>query len=288
MDRFSKIHPLVQMLFYLFTLGIVLSINDPVFSGVCLLSGFVYNIKIRGRETLKSLKFLIVLLVLASIINMLFAHYGEDVLFKIKGTEFTGEALFYGFNQGMILCSVFLWFDSFSRTVDSEKIVYLFRFSPKLALIFSMVLGFIPRFTKKLSDIHDAQLGLMGGKSPKNIQEKLKQSVSNLSSLVTYSLESSIITADSMQARGYNPRAIKPSKYKYRLSDFVVLLLVLSMSAVVIITKIRGQFSFIFEPKIYYRSFCPVAVICFAVLELLPTILDLREDMLWKISSAKT
>lgn len=288
MDRFSKLHPTVQILFYLLTFGIVLTINDPVFSAICFVSGAVYGAKVKGRAIFSTLKFSLLLLVFVSFFNMLFAHYGEDVLFRIKDTEFTAEALFYGFNQGIILCSVLLWFDLFSRTVDSEKIIYVFRFAPKLALLFSMVLGFVPRFTKKLRDIRDAQLGLNNGVPPKGVTDKLKQALSVFSSLVTYSLESSIITADSMEARGFNPRAVRPSRYKYCINDFMATIIILLMSAVVVVAKIKGSLLFVFDPKIYYEAYSIPAFVCFAILQLMPIIIDFEEDVLWKMSSAKT
>lgn len=287
MDRFSKVHPLVQILYYVSNMVVVLTINDPLCSAICLFGGMLYLTRLKGKDVFKTIRFLVLLILAVSVFNMLFAHYGEDVLFKIKDVEFTLEALFYGFNQGLMLSAVLLWFEAFSRTVDSEKIIYTFRFAPKLALLFSMVLGFIPRFSKKLVDIREAQLGLAGGNSPKTLKEKIKQAMNNFSALATYSLESSIVTADSMEARGYNPKAVRASRYRIKVSDIVALMLVIAIVSVIVVVKASHNLLFVFEPKIYYESFSVEAIISFCVLQLLPLAISLKEDILWKISSAK-
>ena len=163
MDRFSKLHPIFHFLYFIGMFALVVSVYNPFFVAVSFLGVIAYEINCRGRQALSSLKLTIAVVLVVSMFNMLFAHYGEDVLFVIGNTEFTLEALFYGVNQGFTLATMILWFGAFSRTTDSEKVIYVFRFAPKTALLFSMVLGFIPRFSRKLKEIEDAQLGLNGG-----------------------------------------------------------------------------------------------------------------------------
>lgn len=286
MDRFSKTHPIFQFVFFVCVFVLIVSVYNPVFAGASLLCGVLYDFVLRKKEAFKSLGFVLAIVFVVSLFNMLFAHYGVDVLFKIGNTEFTFQALFYGLYQGVMLASFLIWFGLFSRIVDSEKVTYLFRFSPKLALLFSMVLGFIPRFSRKLKEIEDAQLGL----NPKKYQtkkERFKQGLSNLSALITYSFESSIVTSNSMEARGYNPRAVKPSRYKIKLTDIVLIMLALGISLYVIYSKLSEKTSFVFEPKTYFESFDVLAVILFCVLCLTPIIIDLVEGIKWKLSAVK-
>lgn len=287
MDRFSKLHPIMHLLFFAFTFIFVLSLNNPVFSALSFACAVLYGIKLRGSEIWSAIKFVFLVLVLVSLFNMLFVHYGESILFSVKSTDFTLEALFYGFNQGLVLGSVILWFGAFSRITDSERVIYIFRYVPKCALIFSMVLGFIPRFTKKLEDIRDAKLALNGGEKPQGIKNRFRNAIENFSALITYSLESSIITADSMEARGYNPKAVRAGRYKISSGDIVLIILIICLSVIVAAEKINGNIEFEFEPGIKCVSLSIVAVICFAVFELLPLFVDLLEDLLWKKSAVK-
>lgn len=284
MDRFSKLHPIFHFLYFIGMFALIVSVYNPFFILVSLLGALLYEVKSRGKEALSSLKFSVVMILVIGLFNMLFAHYGMTVLFKIGDTEFTLEALFYGLNQGFVVTAMVLWFGIFGRVVDSEKVIYAFRFAPKTALLFSMVLGFIPRFTKKLKDIETASMALNGGKKPKN---KMKSALNNLSALVTYSLESSIVTADSMTARGYNPKAVRYSRYKFKAIDGVMIALSLVALVYVICAKASGKITFIFDPRIYSKSFDAVVFVLFLLLSLLPVIIDLTEEFLWKISYAK-
>lgn len=284
MDRFSKLHPIFHFLYFIGMFALVVSVYNPFFVAVSFLGVLMYEIKCRGRQTLSSLKLTIAVVLVVSIFNMLFAHYGEDVLFVIGNTEFTLEALFYGVNQGLTLATMILWFGAFSRTTDSEKVIYVFRFAPKTALLFSMVLGFIPRFSRKLKEIEDAQLGLNGGHRR---DSRIKTAINNLSALVSYSLESSIITADSMTAREYNPKAVRYNRYKITPADLVLIAVSVLAIACVAFAKITDRITFIFEPTIYSKSFDYTAFAFFCFFSLLPVAVDLTEEILWKISYAK-
>lgn len=284
MDRFSKFHPIFHFLYFIGMFALIVSVYNPFFVLPSLVGALLYEVKIRGKEALSSLKFSVVMILVIGLFNMLFAHYGITVLFTIGDTEFTLEALFYGINQGFVVAAMVLWFGIFGRVVDSEKVIYAFRFAPKTALLFSMVLGFIPRFTKKLADIETAALALDGGKKPKN---KLKAALNNLSALVTYSLESSIITADSMTARGYNPKTVRYSRYKFKLADGVLIALSAVCLFYVIFAKASDMITFVFDPRIYSKTFDISAFLLFLLLSFLPLITDLTEEFLWKISYAK-
>lgn len=284
MDRFSKLHPIFHFLYFIGMFVLVVSVYNPFFVLPSLVGALLYEVKIRGKEAFSSFRFSIIMILVIGFFNMLFAHYGITVLFTIGDTEFTLEALFYGINQGFVVVAMVLWFGIFGRVVDSEKVIYAFRFAPKTALLFSMVLGFIPRFTKKLADIETAALALDGGKKPKN---KLKAALNNLSALVTYSLESSIITADSMTARGYNPKAVRYSRYKFNLADGVLIVLSAVCLFYVIFAKASDRITFVFDPRIYSKTFDIAAFLLFLLLSFLPLIIDLTEELLWKISYAK-
>lgn len=284
-NRFFKIHPTVQLVYFALNLIIVMTVSNPFFSAAALAGALAYSVKLNKKQSVSDFKLSLIMLVLVSLFNMLFVHYGDTTLFTLGNTQFTLEALLYGFNQGMVLSSVIIWFVAFSKMFDSERVIYILRFAPKTALIFSMVLGFIPRFKAKLSDIETAQRCLNGGDGEK--KDKVKNAINNLSALVTYCLESSIITADSMQARGYNPKAMRRGRFKWCGCDFAVLGAVLLLSVIIVIGIVSGRTVFAFQPVIFYTSQCVPAVLCFCLFEIIPLIVDLIEDLLWKKSSAK-
>lgn len=288
MNRFSKLHPVTHLIFYAFSLIFVLIASNPFFSFASLIGAFLYNAVICKNRILKNLKLVVFIVLIVSAFNMLFAHYGADVLFRISHTDFTLQALFYGFNQGLVFASVLLWFTALSFNSDGDRVLYLFSFAPKLSLMFSMILGFIPRFNKKMKEINEARLALDGGEKPKGIKAKFNSAVNNLSALISYSLESSIITADSMSARGYKAGALSFRRFKLCKEDVIILVFLILSFAYVFYSKAAGNISFIFDPVIIIKSFDVPAFIVFCLSQTVPFIVEVWEEMLWKLSNAKS
>ena len=48
MDRFSKLHPTVQLLFFTESLVLIMSINSPLFSAGALICALLYSFKLKG------------------------------------------------------------------------------------------------------------------------------------------------------------------------------------------------------------------------------------------------
>ena len=287
MNAFSKLHPITKGAFFICAFVLVLSASSPVFSAVSLCAALLFTASGSGRAFFNSLKFSLVVTALVSVFNMLFAHYGSTVLFTLGYTDFTLEALFYGFNQGMVMASVMLWFRTLSYVQDSYEVMYLMRFTPKLALLFSMVLGFIPRFTRKLDDIRTAQKGLNPSED-RGVKEKFNSALHNLSALITYSLESSIITADSMNARGFKNSVPVLSRYRFTKRDLLYFLFVLIIFSYLVFIIAAKRELFIFEPRIYFKSHSILAEILFAAVMLLPVIIEEGEVLLWKRAQSKS
>ncbi len=287
MSRFEKLHPLYQLVFFLVSLIIPICAGNPFFSTASLVGALAYSFVRNGAKAFKTLACSVLVIIAVGVFNMLFAHYGQDDLFMLGDIHFTFQALFFGLNQGVILSSVFIWFTFFGRILDSERIIYLFRFAPKIALTFSIVLGFIPRFLKKLGDIKTARLALSGGEREVSLKGRFKEAVSDFSALVSYALEAGIITADSMSSRNYNPRAVSPKRFHFTKSDIVLIILNLASFLYIILVKLNGDISFIFEPETYSKRLSIPALAVFILLELSVSFIDLKENYRWKKSRVK-
>ena len=286
MKAFAKLNPITKSAFFICAFVLTLAGANPVFSVISLCCALL-SVSLDGAKAFfNSLKLTAFLTLTVGIFNMLFAHYGEDVLFIIDDIYFTLEALFYGLNQGLVFSAVVLWFRVMSYSINSSETAYLLRFAPKTALLFSMVLGFIPRFKTKLSDIRDAQNGLSYSEK-RTLRDKIKTGVQNLSALVTYSLESSIITADSMNARGFGNKPVSNSRYRFTLRDALYLAFTVASFALILWAKITKRLLFIFEPKIYFKSNFVLGEVLFAAVLLIPFLLEMWEVTLWKRANSK-
>ena len=112
--------------------------------------------------------------------------------------------MLYGAAAAVMLASVVLWFSSYNEVMTSDKFVYLFgRVIPALSLVLSMSLRFIPKFKAQMQTVSEAQACI--GRDTKNgsVLRRVGNAVKIFSTLVTWSLENAIETADSMRSRGY-------------------------------------------------------------------------------------
>ena len=92
--------------------------------------------------------------------------------------------------------------DSWQAVLTADKITYLFgRIAPALALLLSLTLSFVPRLRRRLEETDRAQRGLLG--QPRRRLDKVGWGAALLSSLLGWSLENAIETADTMRSRGY-------------------------------------------------------------------------------------
>ncbi|MCC8073882.1 MAG: energy-coupling factor transporter transmembrane protein EcfT, partial [Clostridiales bacterium] len=230
-----------------------------------------------GKRAFTNLfKFILPLILLVAVFNTLFADYGETVMFSILNKSIKLEPLFYGICQGVMLTSIILWFSAYTQVVTSERFLSIFgRIAPSCAMVFSLVLSFLPRLRKNAEEISDARKNIDDGNG------KLKHAMADFSALISITLEDSIEVSNSMMARGYNKNRKPYSKYRFKAKDGIILTLQSVGTAIVIIIKVMGKVQFIFEPAIINYECSITAVILFAFLAITPTAIDLTEDLKW-------
>jgi energy-coupling factor transport system permease protein len=154
---------------------------------------------------------------LTALLNPLFVHQGITILFYFRDNPITLEAVINGITRGLMFGAGLLWFYCYQYLMTGDKFMYLFgKAIPSGSLIFSMVLGFIPRFHARLKVISDAQkcigMDVMDG----NAKERIRHGIKVLSIMTTWSLESAVDTSDSMKSRGYGLKN-RSSFVPYRL-----------------------------------------------------------------------
>lgn len=251
------------------------------------LSGAValFAARSRGGGARSHLGFLGLFLLLA-FLNPLVSHNGVTVLFVINDAPITAEAFFYGLAAAGMLVGTLYWFASFSRIMTSDKLLYLFgRLSPKLALVFSMGLRYVPLFGHQARKIDQTQKAL-GLYKEDNIVDRFKGGVRVFSVLMTWALENGIVTADSMEARGYGVgKRSHFSIFRFRASDVVFLLITLLLGGLTCISMGLGALDAVFYPAFYLAPMSPLALtgyVAYGILAWMPIFLELEEGLKWK------
>lgn len=283
MDKFSNFNPKVCFLFFVCAVLLILLNFNPIFLGVSLVAGVIYNSMLKGKRAFKTFfAFLLPFTLLIGIFNMVFTSYGIDILFSIKDKNFTAEGLAYGLCQGIMFSSVIVWLSSYSCVMSSDKFMSVFsKLAPNLTLVLTMTLSFIPRLNKNAREINDARLNINTG------QSKLKKSLDNFSSLVSMTLEESIEVSDTMRARNFNSSRKPYSKYKFCVNDAAVLIIIFALSISCIVLNCLDKAEFIFDPEIKILSFSPIFFILYTLYMFLPAIINISEDIKWHFLKQK-
>ena len=184
-----------------------------------------------------------------------------------------------------MILAVLLWFRCFSKIMTSDKLLYIFSaLSPKAALILSIALRYVPLFFKKRREISDSAKG-MGIFKADNVPDRLKGHMGVFSALVTWGLEKGIITADSMDARGYGTgRRSCFSLFAFKLKDGLFLGISGLLFLFVLLGQIFGGIDYSFYPSLSVGLDPPVLSVSavFFILCFLPCFINAKEELRWR------
>ena len=283
-DGFSQYHPLTSFLFFLAAIGSVVVIQHPWYLLTSIGAGALYYGLLQGKKGLLRLLTLLPPALFIAGINPLFNTYGEHVLFTWFQKPYTLEALIYGAVLAGIFLDMMIWFGCYNQVLTSDKFTCLFgSLIPSLSLLLIMVLRMIPGFIRKAKQIALARKSIGKGCSG-NVREKIRDGVTILSVMTDWVLEGGITTADSMRSRGYGcGKRTSFQKYTFTLRDTVLLIL---MGALLGLFLITGNCEASFTPKLEIAPAGP-GLAAYGLLLLIPSIISLKEDLLWHILRSK-
>lgn len=260
---FSTLHPSV-ILFYALGAPVLSMLGmHPVFLLVEFVCAICVHLFYLGRRsTLDGLKGVMILLLVVTLLNMLTNPMGVTELFKIGSRLFTLESLGYGLTSGLMLGVVILWFRCFTALVSNDKFLYLFgsKFQTT-ALLLSIILKLFPETHYKIRCIKLSEDMDINNKK-ESLKKRLQRSMRQVSSLLEWSMEDGIETADSMRARGYGER--RRGCYQkfcfgaFDLKILICLILSYSLSIFVLFMQIR---KFSYYPKIVWNIEHPVLIV---------------------------
>lgn len=292
MKIFTTYHPAVLLFYFLGVIVNAMFTAHPVLLALALLGGVSFCALLETRrQFLNNLVFYIPLFFLIALTNPLFSHNGSTPLFFLNGNAVTLEAVLYGVDIAAVLVAILYWCKCYSIIMTSDKFIYLFgKASPKLSLILSMALRFIPLFKVQIKRVSAAQkaMGLYTGKST---VDKLRGGLRVFSVMVTWSLENAVETGDAMKARGYGLHGrSRFSLFHFTAQDGILLGSTLVLTAVVLTGMALGFTGFRFYPGMSKIDFSAVAVAtytAFGALCMLPFFVEIKENIKWKYFVSK-
>lgn len=294
MNEFKTYHPIVNFTYFVFVIGFSCVFMHPVSLLISLISGFIYSVMLKGKKAVKTnLIYMLPMIALMSLINPLFNHEGVTIIkYLPSGNPLTLESVLYGFVAAAMISSVICHFSCYNEVMTSDKFLYLFgKAIPALALVISMTLRFVPKFTAQLKIVADAQRCMGRDVSNGNIIRRAKCGLKILSIMTTWALENAIETADSMKSRGYGlPGRTSFSIFTFDKRDKKALFCILLLGVYTIAGRLMGGMKFGYFPRIKgaEASLFNISIfVSYLLLCMCPVIIELWEVRRWKAIDSK-
>ena len=291
MNVLSDANPIAAFLWLIAAAGIAMFCMNPVLLAVSVCGAVMYFLLRNPDSRPKDHAFYFVLFILSAVANPIFSHNGATVLFVVNHNPITLEAFFYGLALGGMILAALYWFRSFQQVMTSDKLLYVFGSAlPKLTLILSIALRYIPLLRQQARQVRDSQKAL-GLFRDENMIDRLRGEIRIFSVLVSWALENGVITADSMAGRGYGVgRRTRFALFRFRLRDGILCLACIILSVVTIWGAASGALACSFYPRFYLPApdaLGAAAYTAYALLAFMPALLELEERIRWKSLKSK-
>jgi len=284
MNEFGRYHPIVNMTYFAFAITSACLFLHPVMLILSLVTSFAYAYFLKGVGQIKVLCAVIPL----AFINPAFNHEGVTILTYLpSGNPLTLESIYFGIACAFVSASVILLLGCFCEVMTSDKIVYLLgKISPSLSLFISVSLRFVPEFIRRFSNVAKARKCMGRGISDGGVFKKIKNVCAVFSATVTWSLENTIDTADSMRSRGYGLTGRTAfSIFRFSNRDKKALVCIILLSAYVTAGAVVGAIEFRYLPFAEGAPFSLYGLSVFTayfVLLALPLFIEVLEVKKWK------
>lgn len=293
-NSFSGCHPVVQLMYFLSVMLFTMLVMHPAVIVISFISSACYALYLGRRKQLKvMLCFVLPMALLIALLNPLFNHAGITILsYFPDGNPLTLESLIFGLVSGAMFSTVLLWCICLQHNMSSDRVIYLFgRLTPKLGLLLSMILRFIPKLTAQFRRIRISRHCMGCDLDQGNILIRTKNAVSMISSLLQWILENSVDTADSLKSRGYGlPHRTSCSVFHFCRRDAALLTFILLSGSALLAAGVSRSLEYYYFPAFYTTDNGSLQYITYSVFLLLcymPLILDRREDRKWNVLRSK-
>ena len=288
---FSRLHPAVCFGFLVSAICMAVVIQHPAYLLASVLAALCMNITLSGRRAVKNFARILPLWALISAVNPILNLRGERVLFEYLGRPYTLEALCYGMVRAGMFAAMLARMAVYNAVLTEDRFSYLFAaLAPSMALLLTTVLRMIPNLLRRAKQILVARrcVGL-GGEG--DVCERLNSGLNALSVLTSWALEGSVVTADSMNSRGYGPgRRSCYHNYRMDRSALCVSIALAALLVCALIALLHGGGAANYTPEM---AIAPVkgengwGLAAYALFLLLPTFLNLKEELQWIISRSR-
>ena len=291
MKNLSRYNPLVVSISFILTAVTGIFNLKPILSMLFLLGALFLYYSGGYCENKKLHWFIIITFFGCALLNPVFSHNGKTVLFFVSNNPITLESFIYGIFMGVTVSATVYWFAVYSQLMTSDKVIYTIgKISKKAALVLAMSLRFVPMFISQYKEITASQKAL-GLYKDETIFSRIKATARVTDILLTNIIEKTIVTADSMEARGYSCSGHTTyNLFRLNKKDYVLLFTTILLFVICIFATARGNFSFNVYPEIsvVLKSRLSIAgYISYGLMCICPSIIEGGEKLRWHYLRSK-
>lgn len=200
-----SLHPILILTYYAggITFGMLL------FHPYILLAGWAAAVIVNlhldgGREWRRWSLAMLLGVLLIVVMNPILSHRGRTVWFYWGDLPITMESVVYGLTLAMSMLNLLTFFVTYRLVMTEQKFLFLFsRVSPKAALIAMMAMGLVPRLRRRMQELMLIQRTQGVTVAEGSLIARARNGAKLVGTLLSWTLEDALQTADSMQARGY-------------------------------------------------------------------------------------
>ena len=275
---FERCHPAVNLIYFAAVVAAMITFQHPVFLAVSFLCAFAYSVKRGGWKTLMFNLCLLPLIAAFALYYSSYTHFGMTVLHQnFVGNNMTLESLVYGFVLGISVAGGCIWFSCVYSVFTTDKVVYLFgKVSPRISLFLAILLRMVPRIKKEAKRVNTAQQGIGRGINQGSFFARLHNGIRIFSMLITWTIDSLTIASESMRSRGSSLRGRKAfSIYRFDNRDRAYVIGMFLCLTLTMMAALLGQTDMVYDPKIIWTDVSPILCIGYAVLCLMPLMLEI-------------
>lgn len=291
-DAFSTYHPAVTLAFFVGAIALCVMVQQPLFQAAGLLGAALLCLATRGARAGRLIAGMLVVFAVLTLVNPLFNTQGQTVLLTLLGRPYTLEALAYGASTAAMFVTMLLWFLSFGRIITSDKVTYLFgAVAPAATMALTMVMRLVPAYRRRGRRIAQGRQSIGKGPAEGGLRQRLGEGSAELGALGAWALEGSLVTADSMAARGYGlGRRTSYARYRFIARDGVLAAFLALTFLLACLSLAMGGAAVAYVPVIDIPPLGPwgwAGLGAFLAFVLAPSLVDAGEAALWRFSVSK-
>lgn len=289
-DIFARWHPGLALAYFTGVIVVTMLVASPVFAGISLGGAVVATVADRGRAAAPGMAAVLVLVVFVAVVNPLFNTGGDTVLLNVGERPYTAEALAFGAVLGMQLAAALLWFAVAGRALPAEKITYLFGGSaPALACVLTLIVRLVPAYGRRAHEVTGVRdANGCGPAAARGVTGKVRAGATVLTTLVAWSLEQGLTTADSLAARGFGTgRRTAWGRSRWGLREVAMAIVLAGFMVVVVFGLGVGAGWAQFLPRLVLPEAHPLVVsawVAWGALVIAPALVGRGEEALWRCS----